>query len=351
MVLATAFLLALILSLVLTPVGTRLAWATGYLDHPEARKLHTTATALLGGAVVFFCALIAWTTSLNAHTAFGPSSEALFIVAGACMALLLGMWDDRFGMGPQIKFLGQATAAALLLASGHIPDFGMPVPLNAILALVSLVALMNAVNFLDNMNGVVAGMAAIGLGGFSAHSWSRGAYGLAAAQLAVAGACLGFLRYNFPRAKIFLGDAGSLFLGYCLGASALLAYDGAPAGWGRIGAILVLGYPAFDLFFVVITRLRDGRRLSQGGKDHTNHRIASVLKCQTRTVLLVWFSMAALCASGVVVLRLNQMLPALLLSGLWILLFLVAGLKLSSVPVHRPSPAPPSPAAIPTPTT
>ena len=351
MVLATAFLLALILSLVLTPVGTRLAWATGYLDHPEARKLHTTATALLGGAVVFFCALVAWTTSLKAHTAFGPSSEGLFIVAGALMALLLGMWDDRFGMGPRIKFLGQATAAALLLASGHIPDFGMPVPMNAVLALVSLVALMIAVNFLDNMNGVVSGMAAIGLAGFSAHSWTRGAHGLATAQLAVSGACLGFLRYNFPRAKIFLGDAGSLFLGYCLGASALLAYDGAPAGWGRAGAILVLGYPAFDLFFVVITRLRDGRRLSQGGKDHTNHRIASVLKCQTRTVLLVWFSMVALCASGIVVLSLNRMLPALLLSGLWILLFLAAGLKLSSVPVPRPSPAPPSPAAIPTPTT
>lgn len=351
MVLATAFLLALILSLVLTPVGTRLAWATGYLDHPEARKLHTTATALLGGAVVFFCALIAWMTSLNVHTAFAFSSEALFIFSGGCLALLLGMWDDRFGMGPRVKFLGQATAAALLLSSGHIPDFGMPVLLNAALALVSLVALMNAVNFLDNMNGVVSGMAAIGLAGFSAHSWMRGAFGLAAAQVAVAGACLGFLRYNFPRAKIFLGDAGSLFLGYCLGASALLAYDGAPAGWGRAGAILVLGYPAFDLFFVVITRLRDGRRLSQGGKDHTNHRIASVLQCQMRTVLLVWFSMAALCASGFVVLRLNQMIPALLLSGLWILLFLVVGLKLSSVPVPRPSPAPPSPAAIPTPTT
>ena len=336
MVLATAFLLALILSLVLTPVGTRLAWATGYLDHPEARKLHTTATALLGGAVVFFCALIAWMTSLNVHTVFAFSSEALFIFSGGCLALLLGMWDDRFGMGPRVKFLGQATAAALLLSSGHIPDFGMPVLLNAALALVSLVALMNAVNFLDNMNGVVSGLAAIGL---------------AAAQLAVAGACVGFLRYNFPRAKIFLGDAGSLFLGYCLGASALLAYDGAPAGWGRAGAILVLGYPAFDLFFVVITRLRDGRRLSQGGKDHTNHRIASVLQCQMRTVLLVWFSMAALCASGFVVLRLNQMIPALLLSGLWILLFLVVGLKLSSVPVPRPSPAPPSPAAIPTPTT
>jgi UDP-GlcNAc:undecaprenyl-phosphate GlcNAc-1-phosphate transferase len=348
MVLAIAFVVALVLSLLLTPVGTRVAWITGYLDHPEARKLHTTATALLGGAVVFVCALIAWGASLNQHPLAGYTGEAPLIISGAVLALLIGMWDDRHGMEPRIKFLGQATAAALLLGSGHIPDFGMPVFLNAILALVSLVALMNAINFLDNMNGVVGGLTAIALVGFAFDSWTRGAYALGAGELAVAGACIGFLRYNFPRARIFLGDAGSLFLGYCLGASALLAYDGAPRGWGRAGAILMLGYPAFDLFFVVITRTLDGRRLSQGGKDHTNHRIASILKCQTRTVLLVWLSGAALCASGVALLRLNRPLPTLLLLVLWIILFLWAGLKLSFVPVSRPRPATKPPVASPT---
>jgi UDP-GlcNAc:undecaprenyl-phosphate GlcNAc-1-phosphate transferase len=226
----------------------------------------------------------------------------------------------------------------------------MPVYLDAALALVSVVALMNAVNFLDNMNGVIGGLSAIALAGFAFLSWTRGAYVLAAAELAVAGACVGFLRYNFPKARIFLGDAGSLFLGYCLGASALLAYDGAPAGWGRAGAVIMLGYPAFDLFFVVITRVRDGRKVSQGGKDHTNHRIASLLKCQTRTVLLVWLSGAALCASGVVVLRLNRLLPTLLSLALWMPLFLWAGLKLSSVPVARRPASNPSDAN-PTPTT
>ncbi len=349
MVFAIAFGLALVLSLLLTPVGTRVAWITGYLDHPEARKLHTTATALLGGAVVFLCALIAWGASLQLRPVLGPAGEGARIISGAVLALLFGMWDDRLGMNPRIKFLGQAAAAALLLSSGHIPDFGLPVALNAVIALVSLVALMNAVNFLDNMNGVVGGLAAIALLGFAFLSWSSGAYVLAAGQLALAGACMGFLRYNFPRARIFLGDAGSLFLGYCLGASALLAYNAAPVGWGRPGAVLMLGYPAFDLFFVVITRTRDGRRLSQGGKDHTNHRIASLLQCQTRTVLLVWFSSAALCASGVAVLRLNRPAPTLLLLGLWMTLFLWAGRRLSSVPVPRPpQTGTKPPAAIPT---
>ena len=339
MVLAIAFVLALVLSLVLTPVGTRAAWATGYLDHPEARKLHTTATALLGGAVVFVSALLAWSASVKSH-AFGMTAEVPFLIGGAAVALGIGMWDDRFGMEPRIKFLGQGVSVSLLLASGHIPDLGLPVVANAAISVFVLISLMNAVNFLDNMNGVVGGLSAIAQLGFSWLSWTRGSYALAAGQLAVAGACLGFLRYNFPKAKIFLGDAGSLFLGYCLGASAVLAYDGTRPGWGRVGPFMMLLYPAFDLLFVVITRRRDGRKVSQGGKDHTNHRLASVLKCQTTTVLLVWLSGVALCVSGLVVVSLNQALPALLLSGLWSSLLIWAGLRLSSVPVTTARGAP-----------
>src|SRR6266850_1428027 len=253
MVLAVAFCFALFLSLLLTPLGTRAAWAVGYLDHPEARKLHTSATALLGGVVVFVSALIAWfSVQPTSHRAGGR--EAAFLLAGAVVALLLGLWDDRFGMNPIVKLAGQGTAAGVFLASGVVPHLGFPFAVNFAIGLVALVALMNAVNFLDNMNGVVAGLAAIILAGFAWASAARGATGLAAAQLAVAGACVGFLRYNFPRARIFLGDAGSLFLGYSLGASALLAFEGAPQGWGRLGTVMMLAYPAFDLFFVVVNR-------------------------------------------------------------------------------------------------
>lgn len=350
MELATAFLVGFGLSLLLTPFGTRMAWATGWLDHPEARKLHTSATALLGGAVVFVSALIAWLVVRRAGwvmpVAVG-TPEVPFIIAGLMLALGIGLWDDRLGMEPRLKSLLQGLSAVLLICTGHIPDFGMPIWFNALFALISIIALMNAINFLDNMNGILGGLAAIALTGFALNSWDRGAYALATAQLAVAGACVGFLRYNFPKAKIFLGDAGSLFLGYCLATSGLLAYDEAPLGWGRAGVILILGYPAFDLFFVVITRIRDGRKVYEGGKDHTNHRLASILKCQKRTVLLVWLSGVALSVSGLVVLKLNQLLPALGLLALWIILFLLAGLKLSSVPYQRPSPVPP-PGASPT---
>jgi hypothetical protein len=227
----------------------------------------------------------------------------------------------------RIKLLGQSAAIAALLTSGHVPDFGIPAAIAGPILIVLLVGLMNATNFLDNMNGMLGGIAGIALLAFGIHSATRGSFGTAAAQLALAGACAGFLPWNFPRARIFLGDAGSLFLGYSLGASAVLACHGPSTGWGRLGAGLMLGYPAFDMIFVVINRLRDGRKVYTGGRDHTNHRLASVMQCPKRTVLLLWLTGAALSASGLVVLFLDRPLPALLLSVLWTSLFLWAGAR------------------------
>src|SRR5262249_31846832 len=288
------------------PRGIRRAWAVGWIDQPEDRKLHRHATAVLGGVVVFVSAVVAWGITLRATPHSPVDWEAWYLLAGAAAMLALGLWDDRFGMRPSVKMLGQAAAATMLVSTGLMPHVGLPVGVEAAITLVALVALMNAVNFLDNMNGMLGGISAIAFLGFAWTSLERGANGVAAAQLALAGACLGFLPHNFPRARIFLGDAGSLFLGYSLGASALMTMFGTAPGWGRAGALLILAYPAFDMIFVVLTRMRDRRPVYQGGKDHTNHRLASVLKCPKRTVLVVWASGAVLCAAGLSMLHLNR---------------------------------------------
>lgn len=334
-----AMAVAALLSWAVMPLGIRLAWAIGWLDQPAARKLHTDATAVLGGAVVFVCAVTAWGLTLSRVPHSPADWEAWYLLAGAALILLVGLWDDRFGMQPGVKMLGQAAAASMLIAAGLVPDFGLPVGIEAAITMVAMVALMNAVNFLDNMNGMVGGLSAIALTGFAWTSMERGADGVAAAQLALAGACIGFLPHNFPKARIFLGDAGSLVLGYSLGASALMTMQGAAPGWGRAGAPLMLAYPAFDMIFVVLTRMRDGRPVSQGGRDHTNHRLASVLQCPIRTVLLMWGVGAVLCAAGISTLRLNRAEPTLLLWGLSTMLLLWSGLRLSSVPIApRPEP-------------
>jgi len=335
-----ALVIAALLSWLIMPLGIRLAWSIGWLDHPQARKLHKHATAVLGGAVVFVAAVIAWAITLR-FTAHSPADwEAWYLLAGAAVMLGIGLWDDRLGMRPSVKMLGQAAAATMLISAGLVPHFGLPVGLEAAITLVAMVALMNAVNFLDNMNGMVGGIAPIAFLGFAWMSLERGANGVAAAQLALAGACIGFLPHNFPKARIFLGDAGSMLLGYSLGASALMTMCGAAPGWGRTGALLILAYPAFDMTFVVVTRMRAGRPVY--GKDHSNHRLASVLKCPKRTVQLVWASGAVLCVAGLSMLHLNRPLPTVLLWGLSTILLCWSGLRLSSVPiVHSAAPEQP----------
>ncbi len=333
-----AFLIAAVATFVLVPLAVKLAWATGYLDHPEARKLHTSATALLGGPTVFVCALAAWAVSLRLAPHAPMDMDAIDLLLGAAIALAIGLWDDRFGMRPSVKMLGQAVAATILLAGGAVPHVGLPAGIAGALALIALIALMNAVNFLDNMNGMVSGLTSIALAGFAWTSAARGATGIAAAQLALAGACAGFLPHNFPKARIFLGDAGSLLLGYCLGASALLAINGASPGWGQVGPVLVLFYPAFDMLFVVITRLREGRHVYQGGKDHTNHRLATLVGSPVRTVPLIWLGGAALCACGLWVTWQGHGAVALALVAGWAVALAAAGVRLAAVPVERKAP-------------
>ena len=337
MPLAAVAPVAFALALVIIPIAIPLAWALGYLDHPEARKLHTSATALLGGLGIFVAALLAALAGGILHLGGWPVLPYP-LLSGAMVALLIGLWDDRFGMHPLAKLLGQGLAVTLLLASGAVPDFHLGWLINIGATILVTVALMNATNFLDNMNGMVGGLSAIAFGAFAWESASRGATSVAVVQLALAGACAGFLPYNFPRARIFLGDAGSLFLGYSLAASAALAFAGGPQGWGQVGPVIVLGYPAFDMIFVVATRRREGRKVSQGGKDHTNHRLASLIKCPKRTVLLLWCLGAVLSASGLAVQSLNQPLPTLLASALWLGIFLAAGKRLSSVPIEKSPP-------------
>ena len=121
-----ALVIAAPLAWLLMPLGIRVAWATGWLDHPQARKLHKHATAVLGGAVVFVSAVIAWAITLR-FTPHSPGDwEAWYLLAGAAVMLGLGLWDDRLGMRPSVKMLGQAAAATMLISAGLMPHIGLP---------------------------------------------------------------------------------------------------------------------------------------------------------------------------------------------------------------------------------
>jgi UDP-GlcNAc:undecaprenyl-phosphate GlcNAc-1-phosphate transferase len=323
--------------LILAPLLRRLAWWTGYLDHPEARKLHTHATPLLGGLAVAVGTFVAAALAVARLHAPAPPATVWW-VAGAVAAVGLGLWDDRFGMRPGFKLIFQLLVAGLFFFGGVFPAAGLPDAVGVVLGMIWLVAMMNAVNFLDNMDGIVGGMSAIlaaGLG-ILLFSWGRQAEALIAFSLA--GAAAAYLYFNFPPASIFLGDTGSLFLGYSLGALSLVVAQAGPDIQGSVAGLLILGYPVFDLCFVVVTRVRDGRKVYQGGRDHTTHRLNTIVRGPRRTAVGIYVCAAALTASGVGVAQahgLHETLPWLLA---WALALTAFGLRLARVPVKHAAP-------------
>lgn len=278
---ATAFAAAL----VLTPAVRALARRYDLVARPKADRWHTKPAALMGGVAIFLAVLVAElsfvTLSAGARAVLGASSF-LFVV---------GLIDDLIELKPYQKLAGQLLAAAALIGSGlTLPWTGSP-PLNAAFTLFWLVGITNAVNLLDNMDGLAAGIATIGCSSLGMHYYATGQYDQVLMLSAFGGALLGFLVYNSNPASIFMGDCGSLFIGFFLAGSALLS----PSG-GRSRAflpilavpVLTLFIPIFDTLFVMVLRKLVGRRVSQGGRDHTSHRLVALGLSERRAVLLLY---------------------------------------------------------------
>ena len=273
------FTSALAVVLIATPWAMSAARRLGVLDVPSARKVHLQPTPLLGGvaiyAAIWIALLLISRLELARQYVFLPDTtgELALIFLSTVVLILVGILDDRAtgGIPPWSKLLGQLLAAAIVLAAGvRFQVFGL-LPLDLALTLVWLVGISNAVNFLDNIDGLSAGATAIAAGFFFVLASANGQYLVACMALAVAGGCLGFLRYNFNPAVIFMGDAGTLFLGFLLAIIGAKLQLGPTGWWGLIAAVLILILPIFDTTFVTLNRLRTGRRVTQGGKDHTSH--------------------------------------------------------------------------------
>lgn len=290
--LATVFGVSLGSALVLTPLARRVALATDFVDAPGARKVHQSSTPYLGGAAIWLACMAA--LALRYEMMGHISAWAL----GGLLLFVLGLWDDRFGMQPRVKLSGQVLAAALCVAYGDsFKVFGFAAA-DAALTVFWIVGLSNAVNLLDNMDGLSAGttgLSSLFLGLIAA---AKGQYLIATLGLSVAGACLGFLRYNFlgGAASIFMGDAGSLFLGYTLAFAGVRLHFPGPHGVDLLVPVVILGLPLLDTSLVTAMRVRAGRPISLGGKDHCSHRLVALGYTQRQAV---WLHYAAATAFGV----------------------------------------------------
>lgn len=291
-----AFLVAFGATLLLTPLAIRLAGRTGFYDRPVGYKGHASPTPYLGGTAVIGGLLVASALFGNGSSAFVP------IAIGTVVLLGVGTIDDRYGLGPLTRLAIEVAAASVLFAGGIGWNLFASDVINLGLTVVFVTGVVNAFNLMDNMDGAtgtVAGVSGAVLGILAA---AQGAPELAAIGLALSGACLGFLRFNLASpARIFLGDGGSMPVGFVI-AALIMAIPGTGAlGWAFVPvAVVLVGLPALDTTLVVVSRLRRGAGVFVGSRDHLTHRLRAKLGSARRVALVLAASQAVLTGAGAV---------------------------------------------------
>ena len=322
------FASALAIGLVLTPLARRLALRFGAVDRPDARlKLHAKPVPTLGGLAIYGAVCVSLLPSMLAD----PLPQALVLVGGLLVA---SGWLDDLGRLPLAAKLGAQGAAAgiALLAFDLRIEFGPfeRVPALAFaLSFVWLVGLSNALNFLDVMDGLAAGTAAIAAGALAVVGLATGDLALTGAASAVAGACLGFLWYNRPPARIYMGDTGSLFLGFSLAALALRGRYTERSAWGVLAPVVILGVPVLEVVFVTLIRWRKGISPLRGSPDHIAYRLEAIGLSTSRVLAVLWSATALSAAAGLV---LPWARPE---TAVWVVLAWAGGALCACVPLAR----------------
>src|SRR6185503_13816304 len=278
---AASFCLALVLTFLVRAFARRF----GFVAAPKTDRWHKKPTAMLGGVAIWLSVVIA-SLPFTLQTVYGK-----YILLACAFLFLVGLIDDLIHIKPYQKLIGQ------ILGSAYVVYYGLSLPwtgsvlLNMALAIFWLIGITNAINLLDNMDGLASGIAIIAAGFLALSFVNSGQYTEAMIMMIFAGGLLGFLFYNSNPASIFMGDCGSMFVGFFLASTALMHVSG-----GRSRSllpvlavpILVLFIPIFDTTFVTVLRKLSGRAASQGGRDHTSHRLVALGMSERHAVLMLY---------------------------------------------------------------
>ncbi len=344
--LTSMFVGSTILSSLLVPLMVKLAFRYDVLDHPGYHKTHHNVYPLLGGGAIYttFMTVILAGVALLGVVKFGwlanfPKLEhhllvqfpvfmkvfpkLLGLLLGGSLVFILGLMDDIRGVGfsYKIKFVVQALAAGILVAGGIRLEF-LPHPvLNMMVTMLWLIGITNSFNLLDNMDGLSSGVATIISLILGVLTIQQGQYFSALIFLALAGSALGFLFYNFHPSKIFMGDAGSLFLGFILAALTVSNSYVTTRSISQLPVvvpILVLGVPLFDTFSVMVIRWKEKRSLFVGDNSHFSHRLVKLGLSIRQAVVFIYLVTLCIGISAILIPELNlfESLIVLLQEGL-----------------------------------
>ena len=308
-----AFASALLTTLLALPLWRKWCLHANLVDDPGQRKIHDAPVPLAGGLAVLTGMLLplaagailiklgvnlASQTHLIAHGLNRRAIELGAIAFGAVVMVGLGWLDDKHELKPLPKFAGQLFVAVLVAAAcKRITLFVPSVTFSYTITILWVLTVVNAFNFMDNMNGLCAGLGVIGAFLFAIIAAAHGEYLVAITGFLMCGALIGFLPWNFPNARAFLGDSGSHLVGYLLAVMAILPHfytKQNPHPLAVLSPLFVLAIPLTDLAWVVILRTRAGKPFWIGDTNHLSHRLVRMGMSLTRAVLLIWLAAAAI---------------------------------------------------------
>lgn len=282
--------LCFIASVLITPFVKKFAIAIGATDKPNARKVHQKIMPRLGGLAIYISFLIG-------YLILRPTDEsAIPIIIGSFIIIITGVLDDRFELSAKVKLIGQLLAAGVVVLGGiqleviNVPfvekqlDFGVfSIPLT----ILWIVGITNAINLIDGLDGLAAGVSSIALITISGMAILMGDVFVTSMGLILLGSTLGFLVYNFHPAKIFMGDTGALFLGFMISVLALLGFKNITM-FSLIVPVIILGVPISDTFFAIIRRFVNKQPLSAPDKSHLHHCLLRLGYTHRQTVLIIY---------------------------------------------------------------
>ena len=320
-----------LLSLALTWVVRQMARRYGMLAYPRGDRWHDRPTALMGGIAIAAAFLLGLTLFLPADLAVRR------LVAGGLLLFLVGLIDDLVQIKPYIKLAAQLVASSGLVFSGLVLTWTQIPLLDSGITLLWLIGITNAINMLDNMDGLAAGTTLIATVGLAVTFALHGQSDEMLVALVLAGALVGFLVFNFQPASIFMGDCGSLFLGFTIAGIALWSNATETKNLLVVFTtpVLILLLPIFDTTIVTIGRYLHGRSVAQGGKDHTSHRLVALGMSDRQAVLLL-YGVAAAAAAGSLLLQQMQLQTGLAIVAGLTTTVIAFGLYLGKVQVYSP---------------
>ncbi|WP_129729949.1 MULTISPECIES: glycosyltransferase family 4 protein [Bacillaceae] len=285
-----AFVISLITAVIATPVVMKLAFKIGAIDKPNARKVHQRIMPRLGGLAIFIGVAAGYFASGLYH------QQMTTIIVGALIIVGIGILDDVHELSAKVKLIGQIAAALLIVKSGLTIDH-LTIPLldkyelgvwAYPVTVIWIVAITNAINLIDGLDGLSGGISSIALATIATMGFLEGRLLIATLAIIALASTLGFLFYNFHPAKIFMGDTGALFLGYCIAILSLLGLYKSVTMFSFIVPIIILGVPIFDTTFAIIRRIVNKKPISAPDKSHLHHRLLAMGFSHRTTVLLIY---------------------------------------------------------------